>query len=211
VARLHGGGRTRRRLLRPALTADERTRIDRVGAAPDDAGRDFLDEQIWLSDHARRVVTALSRIADLVLSGRASVELAYLVVGQELTRRSRPLRGMLFLQHHRWMAVDTLASQGGTRERIMSLVDLMWAEGVRRQDLATHTVRAAAEAKRSGTGALCRRRVRALSRSTGGPRRVARRLTASLRIAEKDPPEEWPRWLKPREGMAASTYECDDI
>ena len=171
----------------PHVTEEERAKLDRLGKLPDDSRRTSNDEQVWLSGHGRNLVSALGRIADLVLSGRASVQLAYTVLGHELTRRSRPLRSMLFNQHERWWGVDTLGSQAGTRERILALVDLMWAEAVRRGDLSPHVIAKAAKLKRERTGAQSRKRVRDLSRSMGASRFTAHKLAKSLEVSEVPP------------------------
>lgn len=116
----------------------------------------FSQEQLWLSDHCRRALGTIALVAELVLSGRVSPADAYAILGLDLARRSRPLRDVLFMKSEIWLNIDTMGTQRGARARILALVDLMWVEAARRDDLPPWTLERAAEIKRSGSGRKAR-------------------------------------------------------
>jgi hypothetical protein len=77
--------------------------------------------------------------------------------------------------------VDSLP---GLTDRILGLLDILWAEGARRYDMETHDLVVAAELKRiSGSGLRNRLRVRRLAKEHGS-RLTARRLEKRLLAAE---------------------------
>lgn len=140
----------------PMLTLEEDRK---VRAVAEGAQGEFAQDQIWLSDHCRTALGALSLASDLVLSGRLIPSDLYVILGLDLARRSRALRDVLFMNNPIFTHVDTMHPQRGQRERILALVDLMWAEAARRDDLSPWALERAAEIKRSGTGKIARKRM----------------------------------------------------
>ena len=140
----------------PMLTPEEDRKIRAVEVW---TPGEFIQEQIWLSDHCRTALSALSLASDLVLSGRLIPSDLYVILGLDLARRSRPLRDVLFMENSVFTHVDTMHPQRGQRERILALVDLMWAEAARRDDLSPWVLERAARLKRSGTGDIARKRM----------------------------------------------------
>lgn len=134
---------------------------------------------VWALDSVRSVTGLLSDSCLRVLQGQITVEDAYAVFGTELLRHSRPIRiicdpgyptgrqrgsiGPTQVEeaHDRVLREirDWLIYHDGIRRRCLILIDLLWAEAARVEDLPPPDVRSAAEAKRR-TGESRRRRVR---------------------------------------------------
>lgn len=137
-------------------------------------------------NHIRRYDTAMkealqfiSNCGSHILTGRLSIEAAYSVFGSEFLRQSRPLRVIvdqsyspnygsdaekLVLRHEQ----DWCFYHPGVRRRVLILVDLLWAEAARTQDLAPQDLMTAAEAKRNhGTGGTNRVRLSTECRNVG--------------------------------------------
>ena len=150
---------------------------------------------------ARDVLYFLGALASVVFSGRLSPELAYTVVGPDIPRRSRQVRALLGLEAPKrgidleeevdeevirnrrrgWQYwVDNLP---GLTERVLGLLDVLWAEAARQYDIEPlYLGMAAVHKHNTGSGLQNRLRVRRLakehrSRLTGW--RLERRLIAA--------------------------------
>lgn len=141
----------------PTLTPEEDEKVQRILTSDPSGG--FTYEQVWLSEHCRKALGAISLSAELVLSGRLNPSDVYAILGLELARRSLPLRNVLFTENSLFTLTDTMRAQRGQRERILALVDLMWVEAARRDDLSPWSLERAAEIKRSGSGDIARKRI----------------------------------------------------
>jgi len=138
---------------------------------------------IWALNSIREVAGILSDVCAAVLEGRLSTGDAYSVFGTTMLRQGRPLRSLLepgygYPAHgteHAFVQTeiqDWLLYHDGIRRRCLILVDLMWAEGVRRLDLPPADMLAAAEAKRRSGQVTRERMVEELGRLGGRGRRV---------------------------------------
>lgn len=159
----------------------------------------------WALDSVRAICTILSDVCLKVLQGQLEVGDAYPVFGSELLRHSRPLRILLdrtfetssrtgafaqddAVQDHKLVrreVQDWLIYHDGTRRRCLILIDLLWAEAARLEDLPPSDLRSAADAKRqSGPKSRARlsREIRRLNGLFGAYR--AFRLSHFLRHAE---------------------------
>lgn len=154
----------------------------------------------------RNVVEFLDIVAGYVLRGQLSPEHAHAVLGPEISRRSRTVRALLgtpardqrfpgfrpgkfnepYIQSYDWIGAWMKADEyGGRIERVLCLQDILWAQAARQQDLYSHELKCAAEAKRTtGSGYEYRRRVRRLSRQLGGSRYTSVKLQWHLTNAE---------------------------
>ena len=119
---------------------------------------------------ARNVGMFLASLANLVLTGRLTASQAYSVVGPDLTIRSKQIRIVLGNLEPSWASPQVsnelrrlsswAASLPGTTERILSLVDILWAESCRLGDAQEwYFVRASSVKNERSTGVACRRRV----------------------------------------------------
>jgi hypothetical protein len=160
----------------------------------------------------RDVLFFLGTLASVVFRGRLSPNLAYTVVGLDIARRSRQIRVLLGQERARWtididptsteqgmlereVAGDTgegpdcpwtywVDSLPGLTDRILALLDALWAEAARQHDLQTHDLVAAAMLKReSRSGLRNRLRIRRVARQHGS-RLSAWRLERGLLAAE---------------------------
>lgn len=176
---------------------------------------DSLREQTrWVQAQVNELQNYLGPVAELVLSGRVSVQVIYSIIGPYLVPftvviRSLARTGEAEAKFSTSSASDWLYFNGaGQRRLIVSLVDLLWAEAVRRGDLSPLTVQSVAEHKRrSGSGLAVRKRVHKQARLVkAGPLR-AWSLSRSLKVAENPeslaiysrlgddwltPPTDWP-------------------
>lgn len=120
----------------------------------------------WAHDAARAVTTLLSDVCLRILQGQLTVRDIYPVFGTELLRHGSPLRALLdvtYLQRGDWSSGNAerdelhgrvrssvqewLIYHDGMRRRCLILVDLLWAEAARLEDLAPSDLRDGAEAK----------------------------------------------------------------
>ena len=146
----------------------------------------------------------LSDMALRVLNGRLSVGDAYAIFGTGFLRQSRPLRRLLDVpavaptdddlkpertdDAHYFVQTelqDWLIYHDGVRRRCLVLIDLLWSEAARLEDLPPEDLRMAANAKRR-SGHLNRRRLWQECLRLRGPIGApsALRLTRFLRHAE---------------------------
>lgn len=150
----------------------------------------------------------------LVLNARLTSELLYAVFGTELPRNSGAIRALLDYPDQdpdslgfdltdftgagdspdqaamraeetmRFIARDWVGYQPGIRERVLILIDILWAEAAKREDLNGRDLILAAEVKRKlQTGARNRRRVRRAAARGGHPIRGLK-LSRLLRSSE---------------------------
>lgn len=144
---------------------------------------------------ARDVVLFLGALSSLMLEGRISVPLVYSIVGNDIAPRSRQVRVLVGASPADYDRVvgDVPApvawdywvdASPGLRERVLVLVDLMWAEAAAYGDVEVHALVSTAAFKRSkGTGVKNRLRVRRWSLVAGG-RWTALRLERLLLKSE---------------------------
>ncbi|MEI4273715.1 hypothetical protein TEK04_18500 [Klenkia sp. LSe6-5] len=146
------------------------------------------------------VVEFLDYAANLVLSGRLTPADLYGILGPEVTRHGRSVRWMIGYAPTRWnpdsipagYSSDTwlselvVASFAGRQDRILALIDLLWAQLAKSGDHEPHVLAGPAMHKRA-TGDACRRRVRRLGRQLSG-RRTASKLESTLLWSEFLPP-----------------------
>lgn len=128
---------------------------------------------IWALESVQNVFNVLDELTIRVLQGHLKISDTYPIVGTGFLRHSRPLRQLLdsdypstnFSSHsdknHRQIQKemqDWLIYHDGLRRRCLILIDILWAEAVRLEDLPPSDIRSAADAKKE-TGKLNRRRV----------------------------------------------------
>lgn len=113
-------------------------------------------------ESVQSVCNILSDICIRILQGQLEVKDVYPLFGSELLRHSRPLRVLLDvyyplfhdpheLKNHnsiRKELQDWLIYHNGIRRRCLILMDLLWAEAVRLDDLSPGDIRSAANAKK---------------------------------------------------------------
>lgn len=128
---------------------------------------------IWARDSIQIVCGILNEVSLRILQGQLYVSDAYPIFGTELLRHTKPLRILLdtdnttsdFYQpenkkHSRIQneIQDWLIYHDGIRRRCLILIDLLWAEAVRLEDLPPFDMESAANTKLK-TGNLNRNRV----------------------------------------------------
>ncbi len=135
----------------------------------------------------RRVVVFLVQIADLVLQGKISPNLAYGIVGHDVVAYTLTCRVLVGLRPSQLGESPDLdgwifhSGSPGRAERMLALTHLLWAEAARRGDLQEIYFLAAARYKASvGSGVINRWLMRRLSRRAGGSRWTALRLERQL-------------------------------
>lgn len=128
---------------------------------------------IWALESIQKVCGTLGEISTRVLQGHLQVSDIYPIFGTQFLRQSRPLRQLLepdyqnshqtdktTEQHKRIRTEiqDWLVYHDGLRRRCLILIDLLWAEAARLEDLPPDDMQSAADAKKN-TGGLNRKRV----------------------------------------------------
>lgn len=128
---------------------------------------------IWALESIQKVCGMLGEISTRVLQGHLKVADIYPIFGTQFLRQSRPLRQLLepdyqnsyytdetTEQHKRIRTEiqDWLVYHDGLRRRCLILIDLLWAEAARLEDLPPYDMKSAADSKRH-TGKLNRKRV----------------------------------------------------
>lgn len=128
---------------------------------------------IWAMESIQSVCGVLGEVSTRILQGHLKVSDTYAIFGTEFLRHSRPLRQLLdpsYPNHYQPNQDDTsheavrremqqwLIYHDGLRRRCLILIDLLWAEAARLEDLPPHDMQDAAEAKKK-TGRLNRKRV----------------------------------------------------
>jgi hypothetical protein len=159
----------------------------------------------WALDAVRDVSGTLSDVCLRILQGQLTVGDAYPILGTEFLRHSRPLRALLDVEYVTRFGLvnpgeeeianwhlrvqrevqDWLIYHDGIRRRCLILIDLLWAEAARLEDLPPPDLRSAATAKERSGGPsrtrLARECVR-LRGLAGVPRAMG--LSRFLRHAE---------------------------
>ena len=128
---------------------------------------------VWAKDSTQNISGILSEVCLRILQGQLKVSDAYPIFGTELLRHSRPLRKLLdtefvdplffkpeFEKHWsiRREIQDWFIYHDGIRRRCLILIDLLWAEAVRLEDLPPSDIFSAAEAKNK-KGVVNRKRI----------------------------------------------------
>lgn len=158
----------------------------------------------WAFDSVRSISAILSDVSLRILQGQLQVSDVYPVFGSELLRQSRQLRNLLEHGYSRYpygrlgpssaeQQHDSLRDHlnswlvyhDGIRRRCLILIDLLWAEAARLEDLPPDDLESAADAKKtSGDG--CRKRLSSECKRLNGywDRGLNKQLTNFLRHAE---------------------------
>ena len=128
---------------------------------------------IWALESIQKVCGTLDEVATRVLQGHLIVTDIYPIFGPEFLRQSRPLRQLLEPEYQnfnnknnihdnhyriRKEIQDWLIYHDGLRRRCLIIIDLLWAEAARLEDLPPDDMKSAADAKNK-TGSLNRKRV----------------------------------------------------
>lgn len=167
-------------------------------------GSDLYGRDVWAVSSIRNVSSIMSDVALRILQGQLTVSDAYPIFGTELLRHSYALRALLDPPHSqpnygrlgptgehrkhdsvRHHLQEWLIYHDGIRRRCLILIDLLWAEAARLEDLPPDELKSAADAKRT-TGALNRARLGAEHIRLRGRLRLChrRKLLGFLRHAE---------------------------
>jgi len=133
----------------------------------------YSTPSIWALESVQKIFGLLGEISTRILQGHLNVSDTYPVFGTEFLRHSRPLRQLLEPSYRHYFSLefesdnhqatrkemqDWLIYHDGLRRRCLVLIDLLWAEAARLEDLPPDEMRSAADAKVS-TGKLNRDRV----------------------------------------------------
>ncbi|AGF53240.1 slr0666 [Synechocystis sp. PCC 6803] len=128
---------------------------------------------IWALESIRVVSGILGDVSMRILQGQLDVSDAYPIFGTSLLRHSLPLRKLLdssyqdrhfdpgISESHKEVRRELqhwLIYHNGLRRRCLILLDLLWAEAVRLEDLPPQDIESAAEAKKQ-TGSRNRSRL----------------------------------------------------
>jgi hypothetical protein len=128
---------------------------------------------IWALESIQKVCGTLGEISTRVLQGHLNVVDIYPIFGTQFLRQSRPLRQLLEPEYQNSYQPDEINEQhkrikteiqdwlvyhDGLRRRCLILIDLLWAEAVRLEDLPPDDMQSAADAKKN-KGDLNKRRV----------------------------------------------------
>lgn len=128
---------------------------------------------IWALDSIQKVCSVLGEISTRILQGHLNIADIYPIFGTQFLRQSRPLRQLLEPEYqnsyqtnetseqHKYTRTevqDWIVYHDGLRRRCLILIDLLWAEAVRLEDLPPYDTQSAALAK-DKTGSLNRKRI----------------------------------------------------
>lgn len=128
---------------------------------------------IWARDSTQTICGLLNEVCLRILQGQLYVSDAYPIFGTEFLRHSRPLRNLFDKEsskrtfygseNDKHLEIQNevrnwLIYHDGIRRRCLILIDLLWAEATRLEDLPPDDIRSAADAKKN-TGNLNRLRV----------------------------------------------------
>lgn len=121
---------------------------------------------IWARESTQIVCGLMSEVCLRILHGQLYVSDAYPIFGTELLRQSKPFRKLLESEYKTFKTLepfdikhqnirkevqDWLVYHDGIRRRCLIIMDLLWAEAARLEDLPPSDMRSAADAKyRSG-------------------------------------------------------------
>lgn len=165
---------------------------------------DGTSRDAWVSDSVRSATSLLSDIALRILQGQLHVSDVYPIFGTELLRHSRSFRVLLDVnyQHDGYGLCDDpeqirkhdslrghvqewLTYHDGIRRRCLILVDLLWAEAARLEDLPPSELKGAADAKLT-SGEVCRQRLANETKRLNGKSGalLSRKLSRFLRHSE---------------------------
>lgn len=136
------------------------------------------EQDIWALHAVRTISSILSDVTLRILQGQLRISDAYPIFGTELLRHSRPLRALLDGSGYggyygrlgpdeqqrshlslRGHMQDWLIYHDGIRRRSLILIDMLWAEATRLEDLPPSDIESAADAKKL-TGKLNRVRLK---------------------------------------------------
>lgn len=145
-----------------------------VNILQEEAKKHRLDTPtIWALESIQKVCGALGEISTRVLQGHLNIEDIYPIFGTQFLRQTRPLRQLLEPEYQIFYQTDETTEQhklirteiqdwlvyhDGLRRRCLILIDLLWAEASRLEDLPPYDMQSGAEAKKN-TGNLNRKRV----------------------------------------------------
>lgn len=128
---------------------------------------------IWALDSIQNICGILGEVSTRVLQGHLYISDVYPIFGTEFLRQSRPLRQLLEPEYNnpyfneivnenhnqiRQEIQNWLIYHDGLRRRCLILIDLLWAEASRLEDLPPNDMKSAANSKVK-TGKLNRQRV----------------------------------------------------
>lgn len=128
---------------------------------------------IWALESIQKVCGTLGEISTRVLQGHLQIADIYPIFGTQFLRQSRPLRQLLepgyqnsyqtdeITEQHKLIRTeiqDWLVYHDGLRRRCLILIDLLWTEAARLEDLPPDDMKSAAIAKQK-TGRQNRKRV----------------------------------------------------
>ncbi len=155
---------------------------------------------IWALESIQNVCGTLGEVSTRVLQGHLKVADVYPIFGTEFLRQSRPIRQLLEPeyknsyytedineQHNRIRTEiqDWLVYHDGLRRRCLIIIDLLWSEAAKLEDLPPDDMKSAADAKKN-TGGLNRKRIFKETIRLNGLTKVfyALKLSRFLRKAE---------------------------
>ncbi|MFW2083226.1 hypothetical protein ACNPQK_19925 [Acinetobacter guillouiae] len=128
---------------------------------------------IWALESIQQVCGTLGEISTRVLQGHLNIADIYPIFGTQFLRQNIPLRQLLepeYLTYYHNVEItrqhknikreiqDWLIYHDGLRRRCLILIDLLWAEAARLEDLPPDDMQSAAEAKKK-SGSLNRKRI----------------------------------------------------
>lgn len=158
----------------------------------------------WAYESVRNISALLSDVSLRILQGQLQVSDIYPVFGSELLRQSRQLRNLLEHGYSRspygrlgpspaerehdslrGHLNSWLVYHDGIRRRCLILIDLLWAEAARLEDLPPDDLKSAADAK-VASGENCRKRLSSECKRLNGywDKGVGMQLTNFLRHSE---------------------------
>ena len=118
---------------------------------------------VWARESVQKVCGLLSEISTRILQGHLKVSETYPIFGTEFLRQSRPLRQLLEPDYKHYFSAesenknhklirkevqDWLIYHDGLRRRCLILIDILWAEAVRLEDLPPLEMKSGADAKK---------------------------------------------------------------
>ncbi|MFC6999898.1 hypothetical protein [Rufibacter roseus] len=128
---------------------------------------------IWALESVQNIFGLLGEVSTRILQGHLTVSDTYPIFGTGFLRQSRPLRQLLEPSYQHYFSSelesekhssirnemqDWLVYHDGLRRRCLILIDLLWAEAARLEDLPPDEMQSAANSKKV-TGKLNRTRV----------------------------------------------------
>lgn len=162
---------------------------------------------IWALESIHKVCGLLGEVSTRILQDHLKVADIYPVFGTEFLRQSRPLRMILdsgypinfatreTTEEHRQVRRELqtwLIYHEGLRRRCLILIDLLWAEAARLEDLPPEDMKSAADAKKQ-TGQINRKRVFQESIRLNGGVKIFYALSLS-RFLGKAEYRSWKNW-----------------